>query len=301
VPASRRTLAVLAAIALVASTLAACAFDAPSAVTASGTQELDAVVGATAPELEVRVEMFNGPIEVRAGAPGRIASTVTTTGAGASKADAEADRAKILVTLDANPDGTVLLRAVYQPDPGSPGNRAASAVVEVPPGAALDLVTSNGEVTTAGIGGPIEVETSNGAVTLAGAAQGATVRTSNAQVAVEGGGLLAVATSNGQVAVRGTRATVSAQTSNAQITFDGTLSDEPQFMETSNDRIDVRLPADASFGLDAQTSNAEVRVEGFTIRTTGADGDATLQGTVGTGGPSITLRTSNNPITVSAQ
>jgi hypothetical protein len=297
----RRPLAVVAAVLLVFSTLAACAFNAPLTVTASDTEELDAVVGATAPDLEVLVEMFNGPIEVRAGAPGRITAAVTTTGVGASKADAEADRAKIQVSLDANPDGTVLLRAVYQPNPNSPDNRSASAVVDVPPGAALNLVTSNGDVTTAGTAGPIEVRTSNGIVTLAGAAQGATVRTSNKEVAVEGGGLLDIATSNGQVAVRGTRATVRAQTSNAQITFDGTLSDEPQLMATSNERIDVRLPADASFGLDAQTSNAEVRVEGFTIRTSGADSGATLQGTVGTGGPSITLRTSNNPITVSAQ
>ena len=72
----------------------------------------------------VRVEMFNGPIEVRAGAAGRVSATVTTTGAGGSKAEAEADRAKIQVTLDANPDGSVLLRAVYQPNPGSPNNRA---------------------------------------------------------------------------------------------------------------------------------------------------------------------------------
>jgi hypothetical protein len=43
-----------------------------------------------------------------------------------------------------------------------------------------------------------------------------------------------------------------------------------------------------------------VLVQGFVVRTTGAVGEGTLQGTVGTGGPSITLRTSNKPIEVSA-
>jgi hypothetical protein len=297
---SPRPLITTVAALVLAASLAACAFD-PLHVTASGTQELDVVVTATAPDLRVRVEMFNGPIEVHAGVPGRVTATVTTTGEGSSKADAEADRAQIQVTLDANPDGSVLLRAVYQPNPGSPNNRAASAVVDVPPGAALDLVTSNGDVTTAGVAGPVGVTTSNGVVTLAGAAQGATVRTSNKHVDVEGAGLVDVETSNGMIAIRATLATVAAHTSNAQIAFEGTLSDQPQSMETSNERIDVRLSADASFGLDARTSNAEVRVEGFTVRTAGADSGATLQGTVGTGGPSITLRTSNNPITVSAQ
>jgi hypothetical protein len=301
VPAPRRIATALAAPLLVSSILAACAFDAPLTVTASGTQQLDVPVAATAPDLEVRVEMFNGPIEVRAGVPGLIAATVTTTGAGASKADAEADRARIQVSLDVNPDGTVLLRAVYQPNPSSPDNRSASAVVDVPPGSALALRTSNGDVTTTGVAGPADAQTSNGVVRLAGATAGATVRTSNGHVEVEGGGPLDIETSNAAILIQGAGATVRAATSNGQISFDGTLSDAAQAMETSNERIDLRLPADASFGLDARTTNAEVTLDGFDIRTTGAASGSSLQGTVGTGGPSITLRTSNNPIVVSAQ
>jgi hypothetical protein len=41
--------------------------------------------------------------------------------------------------------------------------------------------------------------------------------------------------------------------------------------------------------------------KGFEVRTTGAAGGATLQGTVGTDGPSITLRTSDKNVEVSAQ
>jgi hypothetical protein len=301
VPALRRTLAVLAALLLVSSTLAACAFDAPLAVTASGTQELEAVVGATAPDLEVRVEMFNGPIEVRPGVPGRIAATVTTTGAGASKADAEADRAKIQVTLDENPDGTVLLRAVYQPSPGSPGNRAASAVVEVPPDAALDLRTSNGTVTTSGISGPIDVRTSNGAANLAGPESGANVRTTNGAVEIDGTGLLDVQTTNGSLSIRGTDATLSVRTSNGDVSFDGTLSDSPQRVATTNNPITIRLPATAGFTIDARTTNAEVVLDGFTLKTTAPATEVAKQGIVGVGGPWLVLRTSNASIVVSAQ
>lgn len=301
VPLSRRSLAAVAAVLLVASALAGCAADGPFAITASGTQELDAAVATTGSDLKVRVEMFNGPIEVRAGQAGRVAATVTTTGAGGSKADAEADRAKIRVSLDADPDGSVLLRAVYEPRPSSPNNRTAGAVVHVPPGAALDLRTSNGRMDATGIGGPIEVRTSNGAVNLAGAAAGATVRTSNNSVEIDGGALLDVETSNAAILLRGNDATVQARTSNGSIGFDGTFGDGTQSMETSNEGIFLRLPADASFGLDASTSNASVTLDGFVIRTTGAASGGTLQGTVGTGGPSITLRTSNKAIVVAAQ
>ena len=297
----RVLVAALAALLLLGSSLAGCAGDGPFAITASGSQTLETQVPSDASGLTVRVEMFDGPIEVRAGAPGRVRAEVTTTGAGGSKEEAEADRAKIQVTLDANPDGSVLLRAVYQPNPSSPNNRAASAVVDVPPGAALDLRTSNGNVSTTGIAGPMQVATSNGAVRLAEVAGDATVRTSNKEVEIDGRGLFDVETSNAAIVLRGEGATVRAETSNATISFEGSLADRPQSLATSNESIYVILPADASFGLDAQTSGgAEVIVKGFDVRTTGASGGDTLQGTVGTGGPSITLRTSNKSIEVRA-
>ncbi len=289
-------LAGLVTLALVAAGLAGCVVD----VTASGTQDLAVPVAADAPSVSVRVEMFNGSIEVRAGAAGRVAATVTTTGAGRSRDEAEADRAKIQVTLDANPDGSVLLRAVYQPSPSSPNRRSASAVVEVPPAAVLDLRTSNGNVSTAEIAGPIQVATSNGAVRLAEVAAGATVRTSNKEVEIDGSGLFDVETSNAAIVLRGTGATVRARTSNATVGFEGTFADAAQSLETSNESIYVRLPAGSSFALDARTTGgAEVVVQGFDVRTTGAASGGTLQGTVGSGGPSITLRTSNKDIEVS--
>jgi len=301
VPVSRRIVARLAALLLVLSSLAACAADGPFTVTATDTQELDAAVGATAPDLAIRVEMFNGPIEVRAGDVGRVAATVETTGVGGSKAEAEADRARILVTLDANPDGSVLLRAVYQPNPGSPNNRAASAVVEVPPDAALDLRTSNGTVTTSGISGPIDVRTSNGAANLAGPESGANVRTTNGAVEIDGTGLLDVQTTNGSVSIRGTDATLSVRTSNGDVSFDGTLSDSPQRVATTNNPITIRLPATAGFTIDARTTNAEVVLDGFTLKTTAPATEVAKQGIVGVGGPWLVLRTSNASIVVSAQ
>jgi len=295
----RRLSAVLAAILLATPALAACAGDGPFAITASGSQVLETQVPSEAQGILVRIEMFNGPIEVRAGAPGRVRAEVTTTGAGGSKADAEADRAKVQVTLDAGPDGTVLLRAVYQPNPSSPNNRGASAIVDVPPQAALDLRTSNGNVSTAAVAGPIQVATSNGAVRLAEVGAGATVRTSNNGVEIDGSGTIDVQTSNAAIVLRGEEVTIRARTSNATVDFDGTLSDAPQSLETSNESIYVRLPAGSSFGLDAQTSGgAHVVVTGFDVRTSGAAGGDILQGTVGTGGPSITLRTSNANIEV---
>ncbi len=300
-PVSRRAVAGLAALLLVVSSLAACAADGPLTVTASDTQELDVAVGATAPNLVIRVEMFNGPIEVRAGDVGRVAATVETTGVGGSKAEAEADRAKIQVTLDANPDGSVLLRAVYQPNPGSPNNRAASAVVDVPPDAGLDLQTSNGTVTTSGVSGPIDVRI----VERRGQPGRPGVRCERADDERGGGdrrhGARRRPDHEWRVSIRGTDATLSVRTSNGDVSFDGTLSDSPQRVTTTNNPITIRLPATAGFTIDARTTNAEVVLDGFTLKTTAPATEVAKQGIVGVGGPWLVLRTSNAAIVVSAQ
>ncbi len=300
-PALRRLVVALAALALAAAALAACSADGPFQAKASGLQSFDAAVAAVGPDLKVRVEMFNGPIDVRAGKAGTIHAEVRTTGVGSSPSDAEADRQKIQVTLTVNPDGTALLRASYQPDPNAPGSRSAGAVVDVPPGAALDLRTSNGHVSTGGVSGPIDARTTNGPVTLAGLGSGATVRTTNGAVEVDGAGLLDLETTNGGVTIRGTGATVDVRTSNGDVSFDGTFSDGSQQIATTNAPITLRLPAGAGFALDASTTNAKVTLDGFTIRTTGATSGSTMQGVVGTGGPRVVLRSSNAAIVVSAQ
>lgn len=299
-PALRRALVPPAAV-LLALAVAGCGHGSPLEARATDSETLEVALPVEGWAALVRVEMFNGPIQVRAGADGEVSATVTTTGTGTTQADAEADRRKIRVTIDANPDGTVLLRAVYQPAPGSPANRAARAVVSVPAAASLDLRTSNGAVTVADVTGAIDVRTTNGSVTLADAPAGAIVRTSNGTVEIAGGGLLDIETSNGRLTIYGTAATVRAVTSNADVTFEGTLSGGAQGLETSNGPITVRIPAGSAFGLDAQTSNGSITLDGFEIRTTGAADDDTLQGTVGTGGPAIVLRTSNAPIVVAAQ
>jgi len=246
----------------------------------------------------VHVEVFNGEISVRPGPDGRVSATVTVTGAGATKADAEADRARIVTTLQET-TGAVMLRAVYQPDPTSPRNRGASAVVTVPAGSALELVTSNGKVSVAGVTGAIRIRTSNAEVTVDGATAGLDVETSNGAIAVTGSrGQLGLATSNARIGIAATDAAVRASTSNGEVAFAGTLAAGAQSFETSNAAISLRLGADATFGLDLETSNAKVTV-GYPVTTSEAASETRLVGRVGAA-PAIAIsaRTSNGGITI---
>ena len=247
---------------------------------ARDTVTLTLAVPAGAP---VRVETFNGAIEVSPASGPDVSAEVERTGEGSDQAKAEADRDAIEVTLEMV-DGVALLRAVYTPSPESiPSGSGAAVTLLVPAATRLELATSNGSVAVRDISGGVETSTSNGPVTLDGVAGALAIETSNAPVTVSAADPVALAV----------------HTSNGGITFDGALLPGDTTLETSNGSVELRLPADAAFTIDATTSNADASSE-FTIDGVASDGQ--LQGTVGApelaAASNLTVRTSNGPISL---
>lgn len=246
----------------------------------------------------VVIETFNGDVTVRAGDPGRVDATVEVTGTGPTQAEADADRANVATTLEEEA-GRVRLRAVYGPNPASPGNRGAAATVTVPPGSELDIRTSNGAVTVEGIGAAVRVATSNGPVTVRGSSADTVVETSNGEVEVTAAtGTIDARSSNARVTVRATDAVVAVATSSGDVRFEGDLAPGDSSFTTSNAAVGLVLPADAAFALDASTSNGRISV-GFPLVSSGAASDTMVQGTVGTDPAiAVTIETSNGAVTV---
>ena len=179
-------------------------------------------------------------------------------------------------------DGVAVLRAVYTPSPTSiPKGSGATVTVQVPAATPLELVTSNGPITVRDGSGGLSAHTSNGPVELSGVAGSVLAETSNGPITVSASG----------------PAVPELHTSNGGITFDGALQAGEARLETSNGAIELRLPADAGFTIDAATSNGKATSEFPIAGTTGED---ELRGTVGetalAAGPRLTVRTSNGPI-----
>jgi DUF4097 and DUF4098 domain-containing protein YvlB len=88
-------------------------------------------------------------------------------------------------------------------------------------------------------------------------------------------------------------------TSNGGITFDGSLQQGQATIEASNGPVELRLPADAAFTIDASTSNGKITSD-FQVEGTASDG--ALKGTAGSpedaATTDVTVRTSNGPITL---
>ncbi len=160
------------------------------------------------------------------------------------------------------------------------------------------------------------VESSNGPIDLSGVlVNGTELRTSNGPVRVDGapGGDIAAASSNGGIEVRGAEGYVTARTSNAPITVEGSggiaelrTSNGPISAEipavrgdvtvsSSNGAVTLRLAESLDARVVATTSNGRIAASDLPLLLDESSGTR-VSGTLGEGGPTITVTTSNGGI-----
>ena len=165
---------------------------------------------------------------------------------------------------------------------------------------AVRLKTSNGAVRTANLHGNLDAQTSNGMIEVQSVEGSAVLHTSNGRIhAEEVRGAVDAQTSNGGVTVRvakGAAGPVRLETSNGGIdlTLDSANPEDVR-ASTSNSGITVHLPQDANARLAAHTSNNSIQTE-IDVKTEGTTGKNHLEGTLGKGGSTLDLRTSNGRI-----
>jgi DUF4097 and DUF4098 domain-containing protein YvlB len=185
------------------------------------------------------------------------------------------------------------------------GNMGARMTIQVPTKVNLERIqTSNGSLNVSRIEGPVRLRTSNGKVL----AQRLT-------------GQLEVTTSNGGIEVRELKGDATLLTSNGRITADliGQASGRNMRFETSNGPIELRVDGQLASGLRARTSNGAITVRlpaSTNARLSASTSNSTvstdfdlmvhggeiskrhMSGTLGSGGPTIDISTSNGSIRV---
>jgi DUF4097 and DUF4098 domain-containing protein YvlB len=227
----------------------------------------------------LNVETFNGSIQVTAGTGTTITVEVTKQAHGKTEDEAQAELKNLDVTMTQDGDAVRVnaKRRERHPDASS----GASAKIQVPPGAVLELKTYNGGVTVSGGGGAVNIGTSNGAIGVR-----------------DHTGKLNLRTSNGAIDIRAEKAAVTAKTSNGAVTFAGSLAAGDQTFHTSNGSITVSLPKGASFRIDADTSHGRVSST-FSVHGEQERKKNQLHGNVGDNPKfSLKLHTSNGSIHV---
>lgn len=154
--------------------------------------------------------------------------------------------------------------------------------VKVPEGVRLDRVrTTNGDVEITGRFGEAEVGTTNGDVRLESAS-----------------GKCLAHTTNGDIHIANFKGPVEAGTTNGSVHLDVRTFEAGIVAHTTNGSITLKIGGDVNANFRAHTTNGHIRTD-FPITIKGViNSRRTLEGTLGSGGPEIDLRTTNGSITL---
>lgn len=240
------------------------------------------------------LENFNGSVEIS----GWDQPTAEITGTKYAASESALDAIKIDVVAS----GDSLRVRTVRPS-GHSGNMGARYTIRVPKQLMiLNASTSNGAIRVRDVEAAIRLDTSNGAIELNSAGGSATVRTSNGRIQATGlRGPLDASTSNGSITAVLTDVdpgrTIRLRTSNGSIELSLDRLHEGNEVEaaSSNSSITLRLPVDTSARVTARTSNGRITNE-FESAFSGRSEKTRLEGTIGNGGPRISLTTSNGSI-----
>jgi hypothetical protein len=246
------------------------------------------------------VEMFNGGIDVVAKPERTVEVHVTKRGSGNTEEIANEQLKNVEVTM-AQEGETIRVQARKKEEKREEhGGAGASAELQVPAGAILELRTGNGPVTATGVTGEKNIHTSNGAIRVKGNTGSVHLVTKNGPISVDGGkGPIELDTKNGAIEVRCQDAMVTAHTSNGSVHFRGTLAPGKHSFRTSNGKIAIALPPDAKFHVDARTTHGAIQSDFFTVKRSRGHGPVQTQADVGDKPDvSISLETSNGTIEI---
>ena len=239
------------------------------------------------------LENLNGSVEIS----GWDQQTADISGTKYASTEAILEALKIDVVASGD---SIRIRTV-RPS-GHMGNMGARYVIRVPRGARLEqiqssngslrirdidasarLETSNGTIEVASVDGPVTMHTSNGAIRADGVQRGIEGTTSNGSIRVVLGKVeerrpVRLTSSNGSV----------------ELAVDD-LGGSEVVVRTSNASITARLPQSVAADVKASTSNGRLTNE-FESSFQGRSERNFMEGTIGGGGPLLSLTTSNGSI-----
>ena len=223
-------------------------------------------------ESTVYVATFNGDINIEWYNEDEMSVEITKH---SWRSEEELEKAEVAIIADSETRITA-----YKLDDDA--NVGVSFSLLLPPGTAIRVLeTSNGDITVTDGVGNAEANTSNGDVTFSNFDGTIDIKTSNGNITVQGGTLTGADTSNGSI--------------DAEIHV---VPPEGIVLDTSNGDIIISVFQNLNAEFDMDTSNGSVSIdaENLTdVRISDSDGRATL----GEGGSTIRLDTSNGNIKVS--
>jgi DUF4097 and DUF4098 domain-containing protein YvlB len=264
--------------------------------------------------VELQVQTHSGDIVVRKGPPGTVmvrgkiyVYTNWITG----------DREQDVKSIEQNPPIRQTGNSI-QIDYVSYRNIAIDYEITVPAETAVITKSGSGDQTIDGTQGNAEVSTGSGDVHLrdikgnvrthtgSGDVDGeqisgqlqAEAGSGNITIRSVSGGEVRVRTGSGDVEIREINAPLVSQTGSGNVRAEGTMGGDWELRTGSGD-VELRLPANAGFELDANTSSGSVNVGRpltMTVQGNLERAHKNIRGSVGSGGPHLLIHTGSGDV-----
>lgn len=275
---------------LLAFVTTACAVDAQIT---SATGSFDRQLTVSGP-VELDVRTGSGSIQIRRGGDNavRVAGEIRAQ-RGFLSDSTPADRIR---EIEANPPIEQKGNVIVVGELGERGrNVSVSYVITVPAATRVRSRSGSGSHQIDSLAGPIEAETGSGSIRIGQVATSVTASTGSGSIEVQGAeqGLNA-RTGSGSITARAARGAVRAQTGSGEIDIEGTPTGS-WVIETGSGGVNLRMPGNAAFELDARSSSGGVQTA-HPIEMTGSLSRRHLQGRVRGGGPRVQVSTGSGSI-----
>ena len=209
------------------------------------------------------VRESNGTIRVGIGAGDKIEVIATRISRGSTEEAAKADLKTYSIGETSTPEMVELDSSAGGLQSVMHSSRRVDYDIKVPAGLNVNLKTANGQIDVQGVTGTLTIDAVNGEIE-----------------ATNLGGAADVTAINGSV----------------RLSF-ATLNDGGVRCKTTNGQIVVTLPAEAKATIAASVLHGQIQAENLTLDKT-EDSGRRLNATVGGGGPSIRLETTNGEVRV---
>jgi hypothetical protein len=164
----------------------------------------------------------------------------------------------------------------------------------------FDLESGSGDMRLRDLNGQLRVHTGSGNVEARNVSGPLTARAGSGDISIEQSAKndVDVQTGSGNISLRGLEGGLHAEAGSGDVTIDGRQTAGWQ-IRTGSGNVEVRLPSDAAFNLEANTSSGSVQVDHavtMTVQGKVQEGRKSVNGTVRGGGPLLSVHTGSGDV-----
>lgn len=260
---------------------------------------------------KVILKNISGNIEVKSWGKDQVKINALKTSRASTLERAKENAGEVTIEVRKE-DDTVWIETEYPKMGIKSLNVSINYLLNIPSQASVKVKSVSGDITLVEIGGAVEVDAVSGDIDVMKADRGvdckavsgdlelkditgnADLNTVSGDITLEGlKGSLDVETVSGDVEMRGISQAkvVKGKVLSGSIDYQGDIHPEGKYsLKSHSGRIEMLLPSDSAFELEATTFSGKI-VSDFDITVSGKISKKQLQGIVGGGGASVTLKT----------